>query len=580
MAEYSAQIPITGDTYVYMGFEGLNFGTEKYLEVGGQRTDYGGYPTYRSYTLLKWDPTFPQIPTGKRIISAKFYIYKENMFQMRIIKPTYQPDFDEMSTKFQDIFPADTSEYSIVAETSNLGYIELGIGVTENGGHVMITTDSGDTSPEKTYKFSSRESELPPYWHIVYEDVPPDKPTLIDPVSVYRDIKSVIRFRWQYNSRVGGVQKKYNLQWSDNNGLTWTTISKTTANTYYDMPANTLLSGNIIWRVRTYNEYDEVSEYSDTAAFFAMGAPLDPSIFITKTNSAKPTIKWTADSQQVYQIQVLQNSNVVYDTGNVASLLMFEHTVKQFLADGSYIARVRTKNEYDLWSSWVQTSFVITTAKPSKADFGVYNTKHGLLIMLTAIPANIAYMLIYRAERSNDNYTCIAKLGPTEQQYEDLSVRNRQEYKYFIRAVTSTETYSDSDIKLGEPEFRYSLIAPVSDLTDVIELRYTKTVLPDRKQDMDLYGEQRHYSGRKYPVTEFREFISNILTVATRFRSFDEFNRLIQLIDKKETVLFRDRIGRKIYGSVLSFQAQENNFEAIDVSFALNEVDYDENVEV
>jgi len=587
MATHNVQIPITGDTYVDWSWPSRNFGSEEILKIGGNVHDGDkGYFNHDFYMLLKWDPAFSQVPERKRIISSKLFIYNYDLtgdpYFGAISKPKYQPNFDENSTTYGDLFPAVTQDHDggdIPKSYSPGQYIELNVGRTENNGRIMLTTDRGESSGN-SFRFGSRESAYPPYWNVTYEDVPPDKPTLVSPVSIYKDIKSITRFEWQYNSSVGGIQKKFDLQWSSNNGLTWATISRITANNYYDMPANTFQSGNIIWKVRCYNEYDEASEYSDTAAFFAVGAPLDPSVTVTNTDTARPAIKWTAENQQVYQVQALQDSNVIYDTGNIASLLTFEHKVKSFLNDGSYIARVRTKNEYDLWSSWVQTSFIISTTKPSKADFSVYNTKHGLLIRLTTIPANIACMLIYRAERSNDSYACIANIGPTDQQYEDFSVRNRQEYKYFIRAVTSTETYSDSVIKLGEPEFRYSLIAPVSDLTDVIELKYTRTVLPDRKQDMDLYGEQRHYSGRKFPVTEYREFIENILTVATRFRNFDEFNKFVQLIDKKETLLFRDRTGRKIYGSILSFQAQENNFGAIDVSFALNEVDYDEEVGV
>src|SRR5690606_21467956 len=140
-----------------------------------------------------------------------------------------------------------------------------------------------------TIAFHSRENTNPPYIEIVYEDVPPDKPTPKEPIGVYKDSFGIIRFEWQYNSDVGGEQKAFDLQWSTDQ-VNWTTVSQTTANNYYDMPANTLPAGNIYWRVRTYNEYDEVGPYSDIQSFYAIGAPAAPVLNAVPTNTARPVV--------------------------------------------------------------------------------------------------------------------------------------------------------------------------------------------------------------------------------------------------------------------------------------------------
>ena len=113
-----------------------------------------------------------------------------------------------------------------------------------------------------------------PYIEIIYEDVPPDKPTLISPIGEYKDSNSIIRFEWQYNSSVGGTQKAFDLQWSTDQ-VNWNTISDETSRYFYDMPAETLPAGNIYWRVQTYNEYDEASGYSDPEVFYSIAALQD-----------------------------------------------------------------------------------------------------------------------------------------------------------------------------------------------------------------------------------------------------------------------------------------------------------------
>ena len=62
-------------------------------------------------------------------------------------------------------------------------------------------------------------------------------------------------------------------------------------------------------------------------------------------------------------------------------------------------------------------------------------------------------------------------------------------------------------------------------------------------------------------------------------RTWAEVESFVALYDRKETVLYRDVKGRKIYGVMSGLQVTEDRTGYI-VSFLLNQVDYNEEVEV
>lgn len=287
------------------------------------------------------------------------------------------------------------------------------------GMHVQWYKVIGSSVQPSYVTIHSRENTYPPILIVTYEDVPPSAPTPTDPIGAYKDNKSIIHFAWTYNSDVGGTQKAFDLQWSTDQ-TNWTAISETTANNYYDMPADTLPAGNIYWRVRCYNEYDEVGPYSDIQSFYSIGAPAAPALNPIPANTARPVVTWAAFSQQVYQLQVLSNDMIIYDSGIVPGINIRQHKIKAWLDDGKYTIRLRIKNEYDLWSEWGSAAVTISTDKPAKPTLTAERTQYG--IKLTSdIDA-----LIYR------DGICI---GKAESEYNDNAVVNGKEYSYMARAV-------------------------------------------------------------------------------------------------------------------------------------------------
>lgn len=748
MAQHTIQIPITEDTYCDKNNPTTNYGSSTQLKAGGGLAIPTYYINFKCHTMMKWDSSLPGLPERKKIISAYLKLYSLTAISSsdRIVA-IYNIDFDEMVSTYNSLSLDGhymAPEYFYLADTAANNYISLNILNSEK-----IKIKSGRArfgavgASDKTFIFGSRESANPPYIELTYEDVPPNAPTPTDPIGDYKDNKSVVRFAWQYNSDVGGVQKAFDLQWSTDQA-NWTTVSLTTANNYYDMPADTLPAGNIYWRVRTYNEYDEVGPYSDIQSFYAIGAPAAPVLNAIPSNTARPVVTWSAFSQQVYQLQVLSGDTVVYDSGIVPGINIRQHKIKAWLTDGEYTVRIRIKNEYDLWSEWGSASVTISTAKPAKPTLTAQKTSTGIKL---TVP--VGRMLIYRdgmcigetstgeyidnAVANGKEYTYIARAfgGYPERQITNLlgsdgdceSISSRfagwqsslsldtenkvlgskcikitltaslgdlkthilnitDNSKYYLisaymkngettriqmileqngtvaealsalsfydttmvrhgvkikpanigvgstyRYITlrgngasgntffvdgiilneitedeynnltvdqlmakypfgnntfmapTIETFTDSDPVTATAEFSHAFIAPVSDLSDVFTFSRSLNTPPKRTYNLQPGGAFVEYAGRKHPVWEPTEHVSAAWAMAFFLKAWAEVEAFVALVDRKETVLYRDAKGRKVYGVLGNLSVTDERGGYL-VSFTLTEVDHSEEVEV
>ncbi|EMS74037.1 DNRLRE domain-containing protein [Ruminiclostridium cellobioparum] len=596
MAQHVLDIPCTEDTWINRVSPNTNYGGSTYLRGGGESNNN----TANTYILLKFNMSL--YPTNKEIISAKLRLYnleyrrvKESWCIINIGFPTLP--WYEYTATFNNCFKEgitypllrgnDADENQNLTTLPANSWIEIDLthfsedpGIARMGNIIaqwddpVININHPDVNDNMIV--ASRETSTPPVLRIVFEDIPPSVPTPLSPIGIFVNKTETIRFSWAYNSPVAGdVQNKFDLKWSTN-GITWTTITQITANNYYDMPANTLPTGAINWKVITYNRYGEASPESSVQVFTCIGAPSTPTITgITNTNTPKPTITWNSDSQQVYQIQILQNENIVYDTGNISSISTKTHTVAIFLMDGNYIARVRVKNEYDLYSEWANVNFTIDTPKPVKPPIVLTSSKYNIDVV-----SNISdnrYLLLYRADNSSSSFKCIAK--STTNNLKDFTVESNKQYQYFVRAISSTGTYLDSDIKtIVSAKINRSVLSPVTDLSNIFEIKYSLNERPVKNITISTPNSISYFSGREYPVMEYSEHLAYGITLSFFIREDTEYQQLLNILYLKGIVLYRD--GRhKFYGNLSGINVTDH-FAGYVVNLSINQTDYNEYLEV
>lgn len=591
MAQHTIDLPCIADTWVDRVNPTTNYGSATSLKGGSDNQA-------ESYIVLGFNTNL--YPARKKLISANLLIYNleyrktsQSWASMWCYFPTiawgeYTLNWNNsVALRTPNGYYRDTISFAVLPQNtyitidfSQLKNVETGEtfvpGLSKIANILLQWDDPGISA---TYPgvndnmiIASRETTNPPKLRIVYEDIPPDAPTPIDPIGTYKDRSSIIRFAWQYNSPAGGAQNKFDLMWSTN-GTSWTTISQATANNYYDMPVNTLPTGPIQWKVKTYNEYGEYAE-SPVNVFTCIGAPPTP-IITGVTNASKPTVTWSSTSQQVYQVQMLQGSNIVYDTGSVPSISVKSHTVTIFMDDGTYMVKVRVKNEYDLFSDWASAQFTISTPKPVKPPITLHNCKHSVSAISDL--AGNSYLLLFRKEATDYGFKCIAK--STKNIIEDYTVESNKQYQYFVRAVSSTGTYIDSDIKsIISAIFNMSVLSPVTDLANIFEIRHNLKERPVKTINISTFSTTNYYTGREYPTVEYSEHLGCVITLTFFTKDNSKYQQLLEILRLKTIVLYRDG-KRKLYGNISGINVTDH-FAGYVVNLSINQTDYNEYLEV
>lgn len=172
-------------------------------------------------------------------------------------------------------------------------------------------------------------------------------------------------------------QSKFDLRYRLIGAGSWTTVTQTTPNQFYDFPAGSLAAGDYERQVRTYDSVGVVGPYSTSGFFTAADAPDGPTI--TDPVNAETIIvpanafTWSAPDQDAYQVRKVADdtetpgtpdtSTVYYDSGEVIDTTT--RTVQlNFPVNGrTEHLQVRVKFD-DLWSDWASIVVDVDYAAP------------------------------------------------------------------------------------------------------------------------------------------------------------------------------------------------------------------------
>ena len=403
----------------------------------------------------------------------------------------------------------------------------------------------------------------------------PFAPTNLSPNADYKDLINVIRFSWQHNHPFGEVQYKFDLEWSDTVTPTQS-ITQQVANTYRDFAANTFAPGSVTWRVRTYNRWNQAGAWSAYASFFAVGAPAK-AVITSVTDSSLPTITWTSVGQQVWQLQILSGSTVVYDTGYQPGTTIRQHTVSSFLSPGIYTVQVRIKNEFDIESEWAYFAFEITPkTEIAPATIEISNITNGLQLRFHGLDGRGVYHVLYRA-LAGGSFIPIARLDPFTEIYNEYATEHGIEYSYILRSVATSGAFADSAQASGTASIRYYAFAATDALGNIFEFKKALGNFPEVSDSRENQYVEQYFAGRELPVAEY----TGRITRPQRFKFFlreksarDAFE---EIYNKKGVTLYRSPRRRRAFG-ILTGLAISDTIMGYDVSFSLTEVDFSEAV--
>lgn len=389
-----------------------------------------------------------------------------------------------------------------------------------------------------------------------FADALPNVPVPLAPINSYLSLSSEIVFSWQHNIDSGTAQKQADLQYKITGGE-WTALTTITGSAQsVVIAANTFSSGAVQWRVRTYNDDSVASEWSAAVSFMAVGIPATPSI-LSVSNAARPTVAWSSWDQAGYQLQIVQEGTVIWDSGQTAGVVK-SRWVPVYLANGNYSVRLRTINPAQFWSAWAAVEFLIDVVAPEAPAITAEAIADGCRVAIGAAAAGIvgAYLL-------RDGVPIADVTGLTS--YDDFAALGNT--AYVVRVVDEADNFADSNTAVMFVGVACAVLAPVDDYSHIIRLNMKPMGQPAVSRQRKLIAASQHYAGRPFPVHTFSEFEEQQFSLSYYYTSVADFNRLDDLISRKRTLLYRDVLGNRAHGVITSIShTQENDM----IIFAMN----------
>lgn len=570
MAQHTIQIPIDKITYVDYDYPQTNFMSTTPAKAGGANHYIPDIYRPNKYIVARYKP---EMPSGKKYVKTDAYLYSVGPVASGVSLSHHIGASINWDFPIFDQFSRGITSRGVLLNIPNNAWIIIpGLnGALDIYSTFAISVSTGlETSPE-LWVNSNVAATNKPYILVTYEDAPPLKPVVISPDNEYINNSQIIRLNWEFKTSHGGIQKSFLVQWRKKGNVNWTELAEVTSNNYCDVPADTFPNGDIEWRVKTTNIYDEESPYSDILTFYAIGQPATPSVFVTP--SARPTVLWVSSEQQLWQLQILQEDNLTFDTGNMPGTLVFTYKIPIFLEDNVYSAKVRTRNEYGLWSDWGEYLFIVDTIKPEKPNLEIFvDFKHHLLVKLEY---ETPKALIYR--KNGDNFILLAET--TEKIYKDYAAASGVLHEYYIRAVANDDSFNDSDIKKGRINLKRAVIHQVDKPETLLELKYRLTTGKGRTLGHSNQKELVWLEGREYPVVEKSGFKESNIDL-NYFILSNDIKNFLKLADA-EVILYRDETGKKVYGTIGELQHIEmfrKNMLGYDTTLTIRRIDYKEGV--
>lgn len=368
----------------------------------------------------------------------------------------------------------------------------------------------------------------------------------ISPVSIIVDNNKDLKFSWEHNISSGTAQTKAELEYSDSQLIDWKPlISIEGESKEAIIPAGTLPTGNLIWRVRTYNADQVAGNWSSEAEIVSRGS--SPAPIITSIKAVpKLELEWQSDGQISAEIKIGNNIYKAYGNSK-------KFTSPIYLEDGSIKVSVRILNEFDLWSEWSSETVEIKNNFLGSVELTANVKNYGIELKWN-LAGTSSY--IYR------NGLLVGKT--TDLTYIDYEALGKNEY--YVMIGSADGNYAKSSLIVIE------LLVPMALIKDKgtdhwIILEKKRGGYPSHKTNSNMKTTYQFYAGRELPVAYSPENLNCTHTFEFSTKS-RELAKMIASLAGKE-VIYKDCRGDIVIG-VMNKITQTTDI-ATDISFQITE---------
>lgn len=415
----------------------------------------------------------------------------------------------------------------------------------------------------------------------IQHNLPPIAPTKLSPKGTVIDRTKVRQFSWQHNDpNTNDTQSSAVLEWKTKSGTTWNALNVSGNSEFYDMSANVFPAGEIVWKVKTYDQAGLVSPVSEEAIFTA-AEPSDAPVIISPSSLlpiARPTVQWSSGSQTAYQIVIddILGANV-WDSGEVISGNKARTIGIDLLNGGQYVLKVRIRNGAGLWTENAILQMTVSYTPPAKPELELFPSDGYIILSFgNTTPSGTQPIVTGNDIFKNIDGEWVKIATGILSQYRDLAVSSGKEYQYYIRAQGENTTFSDSDIKSASITFRGVWLHDVTyPEGTVYQFKYDGG---GRSSQWEVESAVMRFKGRRYPVIETGEMQDDIVAFELALLTEEEADSLKRLVYARNILCYRDGRGRLIYGLITRFPLNDETWRGQTTSLEIMRVDFKEGV--
>ena len=324
-------------------------------------------------------------------------------------------------------------------------------------------------------------------WYTITTEEALSTAAIIAPINTMVDGSAPLEFSWQHiistSSEPTGADIEINTsgEWQM---LTHIGGSQTS----YTAPQYSFESGDLAWRVRTYNTDGAPGEFSEPANVVVIAAPLSPAVYATMTG--RPLISWQSSDQQAYKVEIDGDEHVGFGLDK-------SYRWPHFLAPGIYTVKVYIQNAFGLWSEPGITEISVQAASGEPIVLSAATTA-GLDVSLSWSSGYDSFVVLRNdipiAVVSDNSYTDHYSTGSTSYKVyglpsDDGNYVSSNEVTVF---VSTDSTYIRS-----------------TDNGEWLALPYSDQQLDSATANLSATGSMRHFLGAEYPIAEvssYREY--------------------------------------------------------------------------
>ena len=385
------------------------------------------------------------------------------------------------------------------------------------------------------------------------------------PVDAFVSTAEPVEFAWIPGVQYGDQATKAVLQYSVDQ-LLWNSLAEVDgSDSTVIVDLSTLPGGTIYWRVQTYNANGIPGNWSTPAAITLYGPPQTPAIY-SITADPRPLITWQSPCQVAYQLQI----GTVIDTGEVPGTAR-SYQVVRYLEKGTYPVRLRIKNNIGVWSAWAESSMEIDFESPAAPDLEVKQSEISLTIKITNWSDYAKAYLIRDGVPVGKfvNGLYVDKTATAEQ-------------TYTVIGVTVEDTWAKTTQSVSFEMPGGFTLAPASGVGGDVWMK----LMIDRPREVSRVktygGAIMHLLGREYGVRQFSGNNQGSFQVEAAMLELSELSVLYALADKHQTVLYRDKMGARVYCAIDQI-SESDMFKGASVvrvvTITLSRVDFVEEIE-